>query len=167
MDNCNIGDISFKNSKFDKPKSQEKACRAAKNICEKQGDKEEADYYFYREMEAKRKQKSFFTRKGEWGFQKFLGYGIYPLRILLTFSVIFIIFSLIYWYITGIYIKNSFNTANLINSIRFSFLTLIIPAFGIVSKDAVNYGIWIVIEAIFGAFMWPLFIAVFARKYMR
>ncbi len=43
---------------FDKAASQEQLCRIAKRNCEEQGDKDEADYYHYREMEAKRKQKS-------------------------------------------------------------------------------------------------------------
>ncbi len=157
----------FNHTLFKMPETQEKTCRIIRNFWEALGDKEEADYYFYHEMEAKRKQKPFYIRKPEWIFQKSFAYGVYPLRLFVTFSFIFIGFSLIYWYKTGIYINNSFNAANLINSIRFSFLTLIIPAYGIVSQSAVNYGIWIIIEAIFGAFMWPLFIAVFARKYMR
>ena len=58
LDNCDMGnEISFIDSKFNLPKSQEEACRAAKNICESQGNREESDYYFYREMEARRKQK--------------------------------------------------------------------------------------------------------------
>ena len=52
------GDVlEFKNSIFIDAKSQENACRRAKNVLEKNGDREEAGYHFYREMEGKRKQK--------------------------------------------------------------------------------------------------------------
>ncbi len=52
------GDIlTFKDAYFADTYSQEYACRKAKNLLEKNGDREEAGYHFYREMEAKRKQK--------------------------------------------------------------------------------------------------------------
>jgi hypothetical protein len=175
---CDMGEkIGFENCKFYEAESQEEACRTAKNVCEKQGNKEEADYYYYLEMEAKRLQKPFYIMYPECILQKFFGYGIYPLRIVCTFFGLFIAFSLIFWYINGIFIDNSFNYHNLLNlnwnylnlltSLKLSFLTLIIPAYGLVKQSPVNYGFWIIFEAIIGAFMWPLFIASFARKYMR
>jgi len=52
------GDVlTFRRATFISPLSQEEACRKAKNVLEKNGDREEAGYHFYREMEAKRKQK--------------------------------------------------------------------------------------------------------------
>jgi uncharacterized protein YjbI with pentapeptide repeats len=48
--------VSFKETKFSDPKSQEIACRIAKRKMEEVGNKEEADDYFYREMEAVRIQ---------------------------------------------------------------------------------------------------------------
>lgn len=51
------GELIFKNTKFKNSKAQEEACRKAKRIWEDFGDRIEGDYYFYREMEAKRKQK--------------------------------------------------------------------------------------------------------------
>ena len=50
-------DLTFESAIFKDPKSQEEACRRAKNVLEKNGNREDADYHFYREMEAKRKQK--------------------------------------------------------------------------------------------------------------
>jgi hypothetical protein len=160
--------ISFLETSFKTPSTQEKTCRYTKNKWEKLGNRFKADYYFYREMDAKRKQKPFYSRYLEWLLIQFpFAYGVYPERILFTFSIIFISFSLIFWQINGIFTPTSINYLNLINGIRFSFLTLIIPAYGIVSPAATNYGIYIIIESILGAFMWPLFIATFARKYMR
>lgn len=50
-------DVSFKDAKFSLPASQEETCRIAKRTMEDLGIKKEADYYFYREMEAVRIQK--------------------------------------------------------------------------------------------------------------
>ncbi|AEG17672.1 MAG: hypothetical protein K8E24_011845 [Methanobacterium paludis] len=161
------GKLDCKNVNFKIPESQEETFRVAKNCAESLGDKEEADNYFYREMEAKRLQKPVYIKKPEWILQKFFGYGVYPLRIVITFFGIFIVFSLIFWQINGIFLENSIDYLNLQMALKLSFLTLIIPAYGLVSPSAVNYGFYIIIEAIIGAFMWPLFIATFARKYMR
>ena len=46
------GELSFKKTAINHPKSQEVACRIAKRKMEDIGNKNEADYYFYREMEA-------------------------------------------------------------------------------------------------------------------
>jgi hypothetical protein len=51
------GQLTFYNTKFKHPKAQEHACAKAKATFEKLGGREGADYHFYREMEAKRKQK--------------------------------------------------------------------------------------------------------------
>ena len=52
------GDVlTFRDATFIEAKYQEEACRKAKNVLEKNGDREEAGYHFYREMEGKRKQK--------------------------------------------------------------------------------------------------------------
>jgi len=52
------GDVlTFRGAAFTNPAPQENACRRAKNVLERNGDRDEAGYHFYREMEAKRKQK--------------------------------------------------------------------------------------------------------------
>ena len=51
------GKLSFKDAIFEKPEAQEESCRKAKRVWEEIGDRIEVDYYFYREMEAKRKLK--------------------------------------------------------------------------------------------------------------
>jgi hypothetical protein len=50
-------DLTFRSAIFKNLISQEEACRKAKNLLEKNGNREEAGYHFYREMEAIRKQK--------------------------------------------------------------------------------------------------------------
>ena len=51
------GKLSFRDAIFEKPEAQEESCRKAKRVWEEIGDRIEVDYYFYREMEAKRKLK--------------------------------------------------------------------------------------------------------------
>jgi hypothetical protein len=52
------GDVlTFRDAIFIHPQSQEETCRRAKNVLEKNGNRDEAGYHFYREMEGKRKQK--------------------------------------------------------------------------------------------------------------
>lgn len=50
------GEANFKKTKFWQPDAQEIACRTAKQICERLGDRASADDYYYCEMEAKRKK---------------------------------------------------------------------------------------------------------------
>ena len=51
------GGLNFKDAKFEITEAQEEACRTARKTLERIGDRVLADYHFYREMEAKRKQK--------------------------------------------------------------------------------------------------------------
>lgn len=156
------GKLNFKNTEFSDPGSQEKCCRKAKKIWENIGDREKADYYFYREMEAKRKQKSYYIQYMEMVVQYPFGYGVYPYRLLITFIVALLSFALIFWIIEGMQ-----NTNSLMQNIKFSFLTMIIPAYGVINAKSGIYGLLTIIEAIIGAFTWPTFIVTFARKYMR
>jgi hypothetical protein len=53
----NISYLTFKDATFNNMSGQEEACRTARKTQERVGDRILADYHFYREMEAKRKQK--------------------------------------------------------------------------------------------------------------
>jgi hypothetical protein len=156
------GELNFKETTFMNPKSQEKCCRKAKSIWEKRGDREKSDYYFYREMEAKRKQKPSYIQYLETIVQYPFGYGVYPYRLLITFVAVLLSFTLIFWII-----ESSHSVDSLVNNFRFSFLTMIIPAYGVINAKTGVFGLLTILEAIIGAFTWPTFIVVFARKYMR
>ena len=59
------GDVlTFRNAIFNEPKSQEEACRRAKNVLAKAGNRDEEECHFYREMEAKRMQNGIRGNKG-------------------------------------------------------------------------------------------------------
>ncbi|MGZ4864526.1 MAG: hypothetical protein ACXV5H_04795 [Halobacteriota archaeon] len=49
--------LTFHNTRFAHPDVEARACRHAKQIASGLGDRDDADYYFYREMAAKRQQK--------------------------------------------------------------------------------------------------------------
>ena len=58
MDTRFLGEsFNFRDSSFKFPKDEEAACAKAKKIFNDQGKKEEADYHFFREMDARRRQK--------------------------------------------------------------------------------------------------------------
>lgn len=156
------GGLSFIKTKFKTFKSQEKASRLAKTVWEKFGDRTKADYHFYREMEAKRKQKPIYIRYPELIVQYPFGYGVYPSRLLFSFFGVLILFGLIYWVLSG---SDSMDT--LLEKLRFSFLTMLIPAYGVINAKTGVIGMFTIIEAFIGAFTWPAFIVTFARKYMR
>ena len=76
---------------------QELGCRIARRRLEEHGDKDEADYYFYREMEAKRKQKPWYIRYPEFVFiQLIFGYGVHPFRLMSCWLLVAAIFALFY-----------------------------------------------------------------------
>ncbi|MEG3224807.1 MAG: hypothetical protein BME94_04560 [Methanobacteriales archaeon Met13] len=156
------GALCFKDCKFKYIKSQEKACRSAKILWERLGDRGKADYHFYREMEAKRKQKSFLHRYLELIVQYPFGYGVRPLRLILTFLGIIMVFALLFWKI-----EDNYSPDTLMDKLRFSFLTMLIPAYGVINAKTGIYGWLTIFEAFIGAFTWPTFMVIFARKYMR
>jgi hypothetical protein len=161
---CNIGGImSFEDSKFIEPESDEEACRAAKNVYEMQGNKNEADNYFYREMGAKRLSKPFYFKYPELLVQHCFGYGVKPERVIMTTLMVALIFAGIFSFGNGLqgqnmtpqaYIYFSFINALKLGSLEFQ------PASG-------GFQLLATLEAIIGTFLWACFIATFARKFMR
>ncbi len=145
-------EISFNGAMFEDPSAQESACRRAKSICEKNGRRELAAYYFYREMEAIRKRKGVLSqryfplpkknrsiRAETWSMikcffwydiveyifvQGAFGYGVHPKRLMLSWGAIVIGFFLIYW------IGNGINGAvGWFDYLKFSFATAIAPGY--------------------------------------
>ena len=156
------GKLNFKNAKFRIPNAQELACRKAKRICEGLGDRTEVDYYFYREMEAKRKQKNLIIRLLEVPVQYIFGYGTKWERVLIAwFSVVFGL-AFLFWLGNGVENANS-----LWENIYFSIVTATTLGYGDYHPKLGFYQGVASFEAIFGTFMWAAFIAIFARKYMR
>ncbi len=165
------GDVlTFKHSEFSKPKSQEDACRRAKNISEKNGDREEAGYHFDREMDARRRQRPWYLRYPELVFiQMIFGYGVHPWRLMTWWGIIVTSFAFLFWVAKGI------EGATIFDCIKFSFATAIAPGYIASVINPGNSGYRLVseyhalamAETIIGTFLWAGFIATFARKYMK
>ena len=155
------GELDFEDARFLTPQAQEEASRRAKQNCKGRGDTEGADYYHYREMEAKRKQKNPIARYLELPFQYIFFYGVYPFRTLGIWLLAVIGFSVEFWHLKGIEGEDSFFAY-----LYLSIMTAITRGYGrFVLKPDMYF--WTSIEAVFGAFMWVIFIAILARKYLR
>ena len=156
------GVCSFKDAKFKKPQAQEVACRTARKTQERIGDRVSADYHFYREMEAKRKQKHPIIRVLELPVQYIFGYGVHPWRVITTWLVTVFVLAFVYWLGHGVVAADSFW-----GCLYFSIVTAATPGYGGYHPNPGCYQGLASFEAIFGTFMWAAFIATFARKYMR
>lgn len=155
------GQVSFDNTTFGSIKSQEDAYLMAKTVFNNLGDRIEADKYFFKEMVAKRKQKPFYIKYPELIIEYCFGYGVYPLRIIVTWLIVVFVFALIFWLGNGVQDANT-----IYSNIYFSVVTALTPGYG-GFKPIGDYQLIATIEAIFGTFMWAAFVATFARKYMR
>lgn len=164
------GDVlTFRNAEFGIPIFQEDACRRAKIVLEKNGDREEAGYHFYREMDAKRKQKPWYIRYPEFVFiQLIFGYGVHPFRLWACWFIFVGIFAAIYWLGQGIdpIASQLKSNATSVDYIWFSIATAVTPGYA-GYKPIDEFKLVAGLEAILGTFMWAAFIATFARKYMR
>lgn len=112
------GFVSFAKAKFAFPE-EEDACRRAKSVMMKAGDRYWEDYYFYQEMEVKKEQNSLLGRqnknrntlKAENPVKRFIsydiielvfikwifGYGIHPKRLIVWWVAIIIVSGIIYY----------------------------------------------------------------------
>jgi len=155
-----IGELNFKGTKFKKPISQEIACRFAKKKYEEEGNREVADYYFYREMEALRKQKHLTVRYIEYLFMQFIfGYGVHPFRVFITWIAIIIVFAIIFYEGNGLRENTSF-----LGYLYFSIISAATPGYGDFHPKAGIYQALAGVEAILGTLFWAAFIAIFARN---
>lgn len=158
--------FSFKDALFKDPSAQEEACRRAKIICEKHGNRELAAYHFYREMEAIRKRKGFFSgryfplpvmdrsiRTENWSMiksflwydvieyvfvQGIFGYGVHPKRLMISWGGIVIAFGVLYW------IGDGLNEATqLFDHLKFSLAVAIAPGYiaTIISPGSPGYSL--------------------------
>lgn len=178
--------LTFKNAKFGSPIGQEDACRRAKNVMERSGDRERAGYHFYREMEAKRNYKGILSKVhdpfGASNYQKIIrfikydvieyvliqgifGYGVYPYRVIGTWLLVVLSLGVIY--LIGHGVEKNNITLSWLEYFYFSIVTAATPGYGGYTPKPGFYTLLAGFEAIFGTFMWAAFIATFARKYMR
>lgn len=162
-------DATFGDATFKDPKNQEEVCRMVKTFSEKNGNRDEAGHYFYREMEAKRMQKPWHIRYLEFLFIQFIfGYGVHPFRLWACWFGFVGIFAILYGVGHGIDDGASQLNGNVtpVDYIWFSIATAVTPGYA-GYKPTTDFKLVAGLEAILGTFMWAAFIATFARKYMR
>jgi len=180
------GDVlTFRDATFTYPRIQEDACRRAKNVLAKAGNRDEEEYHFYREMVAKRIQKGIRGNSGRglrdclktdtrsfWRFfvhdalefifvQMIFGYGVHPVRILLGWLAFVGMFAIIFS------VKGALEEpVQWYDYFWFSIATAATP--GYASYKPLGLSKFIAgIEAILGTFMWAAFITTFAKKFSR
>jgi hypothetical protein len=163
-----MGELTFYKAVFKIPKAQEDACSRAKRSLEELGNREGADYHFYHEMVAKRKQKKHLPSLIEYVFiESVFGYGVYWNRILISWFLLLVGCGLMYWIGHGIEGKDLTRGASLFESLYFSIVTVTTIGYGDYFPRKGFFQALSSLEAIIGTFMWAAFIAIFARKYMR
>jgi hypothetical protein len=145
--------------------AQEIAYRIAKKICEDLGNRTESDFYFYREMEAKRKQKKITSRLFELIFiQTIFGYGVMPQKIVTIWALMILSFAILFWLTSALVLMHPM----FLDYLYFSITNATTPGYGgMTLKEGFLYKMIASFEAVFGTFMWASLIATFARKYMR
>jgi len=179
--------VSFKDTKFSDPASQELACRTAKRKMDGEGDKRESDYYFYREMEAKR------MRNGIKGIeegadappslpskikrfliydvlerifiQTIFGYGVRPFNVAKAWLIVVFALGLVYWIGSGV--EKAGYALEWYEYFYFSIINAATPGYASYTPASGLYALIAGAQAIFGTFMVAAFIATFARKWQR
>ncbi len=173
------GGLSLKRTAFKSLQAEENACRAAGRSYEKFGDRKAADTYFLREMRARRRQKNKIAQFFEWLIADFTcRYGTDSIRpVVIWLILVLIVFPCIYYFGHGIAVSQPF--FSLFPHAEKSFASA--EYFSVVTATTLGYGdlqpalttLWHIpifrilasLGAIFGTFMWVIFLTIFARKY--
>jgi len=172
------GFMIVENCRFNNPNAEELFYRLARTSWEKSGDFERADEYYYLEMLARRKARLHSRRRGlkrlfdwlevafEWLFADLTcRYGTdWKRPILLWLAAVNVIFPLLFWVTESI--AGSSGNMGLLDYEYFSIVTATTLGYGDYHPIGAGRGI-ASLEALFGTFMWAVFLTVFARKYMR
>lgn len=157
-----IHSLTFREARFIKMGAQEEASRTAKIIQERIGNRELADYHFYYEMIARRKQKNRAIKWLESPIQYIFGYGVKPFRVIVWWLSVVIVLAFVYWLGHGVQEATSFW-----EHLYFSVVNSATPGYGGYHPEPGVFQNLATFQAIFGTFMWAAFIVTFARKFMR
>lgn len=172
------GFFIVENCTFSSPYAEEAFYRLARISWERSGDFERADEYYYREMVAKRRVRA----SGRWrGWKKIL------YRAEVAFEWLFADLTckygtdwkrpiLIWLAAVNVFFPLLFFLTKSVEGISGSMGFLDYEYFSVVTATTLGYGdyhpiglgrVIASIEALFGMFMWAVFLTVFARRYMR
>lgn len=172
------GFVIVEDCHFNSPYAEEIFYRLARTSWERSGDFEKADEYYYLEMLTKRKIKAMGRRNGwkkalqklevlfEWLFADLTcKYGTDWKRPILIWLAAVNVFFPVFFYLTES-VKGLSGALSFLDYEYFSVVTATTLGYG----DYHPVGVGRIIasaEALFGMFMWAVFLTVFARKYMR
>ena len=172
------GFVEVEECHFDSPRAAEVFYRLARISWEKNGDFDRADEYYYLEMVARRKNRRLGRSRGfhsllvkgetlfEWLFADLTcKYGTdWKRPILIWLAAVNVFFPVLFLATESV--RGLSGSLGLLDYEYFSVVTATTLGYG----DYHPIGIGRVIasvEALFGMFMWAVFLTVFARKYMR
>ncbi|ANF22924.1 potassium channel family protein [Thermococcus piezophilus] len=172
------GFVVVEECRFNNPRMSEIFYRIARTSWERNGDLERADEYYYLEMVAKRHarltakvnglKKALLKLEGifEWLFADLTcKYGTdWKRPILLWLAAVNIFFPLLFFLTKSV--QGLSGTMGFFDYEYFSVVTATTLGYGDYHPIGVGRAIASV-EALFGMFMWAVFLTVFARKYMR
>ncbi len=172
------GFVIVEDCQFNSPHAEEVFYRLARTSWERSGDFEKADEYYYLEMVAKRKIKASARRRGwrkllkkmeilfEWLFADLTcKYGTDWKRPILIWLAAVNVFFPILFFLTGS-VRGLSSSMGFLDYEYFSIVTATTLGYGDYHPVGVGRAI-ASLEALFGMFMWAVFLTVFARKYMR
>ncbi len=173
------GFMIIENCNFSTPTTEELFYRLARTSWEKSGDFERADQYYYLEMLARRRVKARIKRRGwrrlvqlvelsfEWLFADVIcRYGTDWKRPILIWVVAVNCIFPVLFYLTRSVSGLGGTIKSMLDAEYFSVVTATTLGYG--DYHPVGVGrVFASLEALFGMFMWAVFLTVFARKYMR
>ncbi len=172
------GFVEVEDCHFDSPRTAEVFYRIARISWEKNGDFDRADEYYYREMVVKRDSRTSGRAKGirslilkaeilfEWLFADLTcKYGTdWKRPILIWLAAVNAFFPVLFLATESV--RGLSASLSLLDYEYFSVVTATTLGYGDYHPVGIGRAI-ASIEALFGMFMWAVFLTVFARKYMR
>ncbi len=172
------GFVEVEDCRFNSHRAAEVLYRLARISWERNGDFERADRYYYLEMVAKRNSRLGGRRRGvkklflkleavfEWLFADLTcKYGTdWKRPILIWLAAVNLFFPLLFFLTKSV--EGISSTMGILDYEYFSIVTATTLGYGDYHPIGVGRVIASV-EALFGMFMWAVFLTVFARKYMR
>jgi len=172
------GFVELEDCRFTSHRAAEIFYRLARISWERNGDFDRADAYYYREMVAKRGSRLSGRRRGlkklllqvevafEWLFADLTcKYGTdWKRPILIWLAAVNLFFPLLYLLTKSV--EGLSSTMGVLDYEYFSVVTATTLGYGDYHPIGVGRAI-ASLEALFGMFMWAVFLTVFARKYMR
>ena len=172
------GFMIIEDCQFNSPHAEEVFYRLARTSWERSGDFERADEYYYLEMVARRKARLKARRRGlrklfdrfevafEWLFADLTcKYGTdWKRPILIWLFIVNILFPVLFFVTRSV--QGLSSSLGFLDYEYFSIVTATTLGYGDYHPVGVGRAI-ASLEALFGMFMWAVFLTVFARKYMR